>query len=283
MAASVSTRSSWTDDSGTGLTGTIINDAELQKIYDAIDLLLSGTGAYTTLSTGGKLRVEGAGIQVKGAAAPSVSAAGEAVVYVDSTTKELMVSENGSAFGRIARVLSRDVSGASVLNSAVETTLFSFAVPGGTLRTDRSLVYSLIGVLTNNSGSGQTVTVRVKYGATTILTWVFTNVNSSVNVGHLNLDVELCARNATNEQVAKGTLAIDGTGDATTLGTAVTKDFVGGGGGGQTLAGGIPVTVNKVGIAEDSTVSKNFVVTVQFGAASATLGATFYSSQLLVR
>lgn len=59
MAASVTTRSHWTDDDGSGTTGTIINEAELQKIYDNIDLLISGTGSYATLDFGGNVLADG--------------------------------------------------------------------------------------------------------------------------------------------------------------------------------------------------------------------------------
>ncbi len=59
MAASTITRTSWTDDDGTGTTGTIINNAQLQAVYDAIDQLFSGAGSYTTLECGGGLKVDG--------------------------------------------------------------------------------------------------------------------------------------------------------------------------------------------------------------------------------
>lgn len=98
MAASVVTRSSWTDDSGAGVDGTIVKNSELAKIYDNIDLLVSGTGSYTTLTLGGKLRVEGAGLEVKGAAAPAISAAGEGKIYFDSTLNGFLKSENAGPF-----------------------------------------------------------------------------------------------------------------------------------------------------------------------------------------
>lgn len=98
MAASVVTRSSWTDDSGAGIDGTIVKNSVLQTIYDNVDLMFSGGGSYTTLTLGGKLRIEGAGLQVKGAAAPAVSAAGECTAYFDSTSKLLRASEDAGAY-----------------------------------------------------------------------------------------------------------------------------------------------------------------------------------------
>src|SRR5262245_18451981 len=60
MAASTITRGSWTDDDGSGTTGTIIQNSRLQAdVYDKVDQLMSGAGSYTTLTLGGKLSVEG--------------------------------------------------------------------------------------------------------------------------------------------------------------------------------------------------------------------------------
>lgn len=99
MAASVITRGAWTDDDGSGTTGTIVNNARLQSdVYDKIDLIFSGTGAYTTLTVGGKLRVEGAGLEVKSASAPAVSAASEGKIYFDTTQLKFLKSENGAPF-----------------------------------------------------------------------------------------------------------------------------------------------------------------------------------------
>lgn len=60
-AQSTITRTTWTDDDGSGTVGTIINNAQLQLIYDKIDLLISGTGAYTTLTFGGNVKVGSSG------------------------------------------------------------------------------------------------------------------------------------------------------------------------------------------------------------------------------
>lgn len=59
MAASTITRATWTDDDGTGTTGTIINNARLgSDVYDKVDQLFSGAGSYTTLELGGILLVD---------------------------------------------------------------------------------------------------------------------------------------------------------------------------------------------------------------------------------
>ena len=56
------TRSVWTDDDGTGSTGTIINNAELQKIYNNIDADFAvGTWVAQDLSGAG-LAITGTGL-----------------------------------------------------------------------------------------------------------------------------------------------------------------------------------------------------------------------------
>jgi hypothetical protein len=60
MAASVIGRATWTDDDGTGTTGTILNNARLQAdVYDKVDAMFAGTGSYTTFTFGGILSADG--------------------------------------------------------------------------------------------------------------------------------------------------------------------------------------------------------------------------------
>lgn len=52
------TRASWTDDDGTGTTGTVISNTRLQNdIYAKIDELFAGSGSYTSFDLGGDLTV----------------------------------------------------------------------------------------------------------------------------------------------------------------------------------------------------------------------------------
>jgi len=60
MAGSTITRVGWTDDDGSGTTGTIINNARKNSdIYDPIDAMFAGTGSYTTFQVGGLLKADG--------------------------------------------------------------------------------------------------------------------------------------------------------------------------------------------------------------------------------
>lgn len=60
MAASTISRATWTDDDGTGTTGTIINNARLgSDIYDKVDAMFAGSGSYTTFEFGGGVKTDG--------------------------------------------------------------------------------------------------------------------------------------------------------------------------------------------------------------------------------
>lgn len=57
--ASAITRNTLTDDTGAGTDGTIWNNAFHQDLFDRIDAMFSGGGAYATLALGGALSLVG--------------------------------------------------------------------------------------------------------------------------------------------------------------------------------------------------------------------------------
>jgi hypothetical protein len=199
------------------------------------------------------------------------------------------VSDNTQYLKDIADVavvrLDRLTSVTTLVNSTVETTMYSFSVPGGTLGTTHALRFSGVGDFGNNSGTtSYQFVLRIKYGATTIAQHVFANLNSGNFTQPLTIDAELHAFVATNAQRARSHVGFDGIahGDANS-GIAITRDFAGGGGGGITLgtASGLPTFSVHNGVAEDSTAAKNFTVTFQFSGADATLQARLWSAYLL--
>lgn len=90
-AQSTITRTTWTDDDGSGTTGTIINNAELQKIYAAIDQLFAGAGSYATFTFGGKLAVLSTNAQALDIAGGAQFGSGN-VNLIDSTGKITAIS-----------------------------------------------------------------------------------------------------------------------------------------------------------------------------------------------
>lgn len=172
MAASVVTRSTWTDDSGGGIDGTIIKNSVLQTIFDEIDLLISGTGSYTTLTVGGKLRVEGAGLQLKNASAPAVSAASEVNLYVDSTLKDLLRSRDAGVYERLMPGCGYIATLADVANTVAETTALSFSVGANEMK-DGDVIHVWVAFkFKNTSVVSPTITAKWNWGASAQLTFV---------------------------------------------------------------------------------------------------------------
>ena len=78
-ATTISSRPTWTNDTGSAAApagdGTIINNARLQAdVYDVIDALFAGAGAYATFTLGGKFAVEGFGAHTFSAGGTGVNA-----------------------------------------------------------------------------------------------------------------------------------------------------------------------------------------------------------------
>jgi hypothetical protein len=153
----------------------------------------------------------------------------------------------------------RQVTLQTVVNTAAETSVYTFAVPANLLGTTRTLKLSLIGDHLINAGGADSLVVRVKYGATTIFSGTVASINNGANRGALLLELELTAANLANAQRAKGVLMV---GDSTQNNAAgIAADLAG------------LNTYMKYGVhtacAEDSTAIKNLVVTVQMGTANA--------------
>src|SRR5262245_46578100 len=130
MAASTIDRTNVTLTNDTGSAsapngdGTLFQNSWVQAFMNAIDAMWSASLA----TFGGKVRVEGAGLEVKVAAAPAVSASGEGKIYFDSTTNRFMKSENAGAFVPLSTT-SYAPTVADVVNTTTRTATLSFTVP----------------------------------------------------------------------------------------------------------------------------------------------------------
>ena len=159
-------------------------------------------------------------------------------------------------------VLDRDVTAATVANTVVETTLYTFTVPANILGTTRSLRLSLIGEFLSNFSSTDTYIVRVKYGATTIFSRTSNAPIQNATPFQFNMDVLMSNANATGAQVAYAK-HVD----------------VGGAGVGGTIWTQGDTSVNS-SIAEDSTTALALVVTIELSAANAALTFTLRGALL---
>lgn len=78
----------------------------------------------------------------------------------------------GGGGGGSDSVLDRNTSAVTVANTLTQTSVYSFNVLGGTLATNKRVVLTLFGLVTDTNGAvtNRTLTLRAKYGATTVAT-----------------------------------------------------------------------------------------------------------------
>lgn len=164
----------------------------------------------------------------------------------------------------VVDVLNRDVSIVDLVSSTTESTLYTFSVPGGTLSTDRALRLTLIGDYLKNDVNS--LTIRIKYGATTVLSSVLSDgeITSDASRRAIMVDFVLSAANATNAQVGSIRVSV---------------------GAANTIAGSAAaVALTEVGastaVAEDSTGALNLVVTGQHSASTANASFRVHVVQL---
>ena len=155
--------------------------------------------------------------------------------------------------------INRQVTTVDVVNTAAETNLYSFSVPGGTLGTDGWLRLTLVGDYLQNSGGNRTITLRVKYGGTVLGILTSGNIGSAANRASVRVTLDLVAGNATNVQRALVSAVVGVTGTA----------------GNPPASGAYQIAVDTVNNAAaiDSTTAQTLVVTAQHSAANANLSA----------
>jgi hypothetical protein len=142
-------------------------------------------------------------------------------------------------------------AGTTITNDATEKTIYSKSIAGGTLGTLNRIQLRLMAKMNANSadGTARTATLRIKYGATTLMTWTLTITDAAVRSGAADapstLEVWLNGNGATNAQIAHARMFWPQ----------------------QTSAGGYWITWTEGWntSAEDSTAAKTFAVTLQYG------------------
>ncbi len=123
----------------------------------------------------------------------------------------------------VNRVLDRDVAVATVASTTDETTVYTYTVPGGTLSTNKKLRLSVLADHLNNDGAARNLTVKVKYGTTTLFSTGAMSITNSATRRGILLSLDLAAFASESAQVAGGSLVwtADATGVATTVATSL--------------------------------------------------------------
>lgn len=161
-------------------------------------------------------------------------------------------------------VLDRDVTSQEVVNTAVETTVYTFSVPANTLSTNRTLRLHMSGSQLNNSGVTRTLTIRIKYGATTLYDSSGMSLSTNGFRRAIEATLNLTAANATGAQRSDCILNISGTDAVAGAGKLVVGDF----------------QANHITVAEDSTTALTLEITAQHQVADANISFIIENAML---
>ena len=163
----------------------------------------------------------------------------------------LATSVYGSTFTFAPAVaLDLDSSNTVITNTTTETTVFTFSVPANMLATENRVRLKLLGIYTNTTVGDDNMTLRLKYGATTLLSVQIRLNSGEATARGVHVLAMLSADGATNSQHGHINIMVGETGTN---------------GAGNTESGSS---------AEDSTTALNFVVTMELSVADANLTVT---------
>ena len=110
------------------------------------------------------------------------------------------VSSLGTATRQeLTTTMLKDVTIATTNTTTTETTHYTTTIPGGTLNTKNGLRLTIIGDIRNAKGTNGTVTLRLKYGGTTVCSMVQLLASSANNRG-LKSEFLIQARNSATSQ-----------------------------------------------------------------------------------
>jgi hypothetical protein len=164
----------------------------------------------------------------------------------------------GKAALGLAEVFDRVSTLTDIQNDATEKDIYRKTITGNLLGLKRSAILILKGDYKHNNVAGDTITIKIKYGATTLWadTYNLGNVLGAQIHGY-TLIIDLENLNATNSQL----LTAYGLFELANVGAPTTGVGKFGAAGAQLIALGIA--------SEDSTADKDLAVTVQWSAANA--------------
>lgn len=229
-----------------GKLGLYNEDAEVEFSPMTITDLSSGsaassTASYLTLATDSSLASE------------RVLTAGNGISLVDAG------AGNSLTVAARNRILTRLVTELDIVSSTTETDLLAYTVPASTLGTDKALRVVILADYLNNSGSGKTFTLKIKYGATTMYSDVSTSFTAAATRRAVKIEFTLFAKNSVTSQGMVGNMRVGIETAATTgVGDLAADD--------TTMA-----TFIGVNAAENSALGKTLSATITHSASASTI------------
>lgn len=185
--------------------------------------------------------------------------AGEEQRLSDKRTKELYIGISEEQAVDKVEVKNRAATQLSIVNDATERDVFFYTVPAGLLGTTGALRLTIVGKYKNATGGARALTVRVKFGATTLFDDAMAAIEANAAWRPFLLSVLLVAQNSASAQVLGGKIAL-GDYDGATAGIGDLADSV--------IMSHSPIHGTS---SENSAAAKNLKITIQHDAASVSL------------
>jgi len=175
------------------------------------------------------------------------------VALAVGTSGQFLQTQGAAAnpqWAAIPTVLDKVTTNVVVTNTVTEINIYSKSIDANSLSTNNALRLTIFGTHLENGVGSDTVTIRYKYGATTLITQIVATWTDGATANRQFIQFVLAGDAATNAQIARAWWigVIDGAG------------------------GDINADINKIGngtAAIDSTIAQNLVVSVQFANANA--------------
>ena len=182
------------------LAGSIA-DSKLNQITTASKVSGAAITLLTSLPAGaGKIPTANLG---SGAADATTYLRGDQTWAVPAGTGAGVVTLN------YTKALDTNVAAVTVSNTAVETTIYTYSVPGGTLGTTKTIRVYLWGTYQNTSGASRNLTVKVKYGTATLCSKVSGNITQNAATGYWSFICYLAPNADTGHQIGYMTCSIE--------------------------------------------------------------------------
>ncbi len=171
----------------------------------------------------------------------------------------IVALNDASALGHL-QILDRVTADTTVVNTTTETIIYTFSVPANIMSDDRKLRLQLLTEVTDNTGGGaQVLTVRLKFGATTLSTKTIGTSTGSTDVGY----------------PIEGLVVNDGATNAQEAQLKVQRD--------STSASNLVTSIGRGSSSEDTTANVTLVVTIEWDIADPDLSITMnYASLELI-
>jgi hypothetical protein len=155
------TRTAWTDDDGSGTSGTVINNAVKTELYNQIDAALAAPGAFTgdlTLKDAATYSLIGSGANGVGIAA--IHASGGIRFYTGGTTKRWEIDAAGSLLPATSATLNIGSGSLPAAEIYANTYRSSHTIPMASLNPTADTGTTLV---VNASGWMQKLTSSARY------------------------------------------------------------------------------------------------------------------------